>query len=107
MSEQLPAGYTIQTKCCMRCIHLFDCSHPDGLELYCNKDGALTLTGPVPQISDEGYDEFIEKRMLLKMPRSVEAWGTCPCWEQRKGECKHGRIGYCGDCNEIFDSTTI
>lgn len=96
----LPEGYKIKTKCCMRCRHLADHSHPDGLELYCNINKDEPVRPHNLQIGSEEYDRFSEIEMAWEIPRSVEAWAVCPKWEQRDGECEHGRLGYCFDCHK-------
>lgn len=94
----LPEGYTRKTNCCMRCKHLCDRSRPNGLSLYCNINKDAPVRPNKQQITSKAYHIFSEIEIKWEVPHSVEAWGVCPKWEQREGECKHGRIGYCTDC---------
>ena len=46
-----------------------------------------------------GWSNYVIREAERGSKRRVFAWSTCPKWEQRDGECEHGRIGYCSDCD--------
>jgi len=103
-TRKTPEGYTRKTPCCMRCKNVADHSHPDCIELYCNIDKTEPERPPNLYVGSEEHDRFTEIEMMWEVPRLVDAWSTCPKWEQRDGECEHGRIGYCSDCRRAEDA---